>query len=151
MTSTQRSESANHMLKNYVPPGCPMNLFVKQYSKLQFDRDQEEGFQEKRTQLGGIVLKANIPLEKHASKIYTRTMFELFGSYMYAAGSYTVEEIIPRKKYTTTHVNAEKRNKYCKTVFEIGISLWRYLQMPMRSIRTYGDGLLPHNKGYDGS
>lgn len=71
---------------------------------------------------GGIVLKANIPLEKHASKIYTRTMFELFGSYMYAAGSYTVEEIIPRKKYTTTHVNAEKRNKYCKTVFEIGIS-----------------------------
>uniref|UniRef100_A0A8R7U030 Protein FAR1-RELATED SEQUENCE n=1 Tax=Triticum urartu TaxID=4572 RepID=A0A8R7U030_TRIUA len=29
MTSTQRSESANHMLKNYVPPACPMNLFVK--------------------------------------------------------------------------------------------------------------------------
>ncbi|XP_037420117.1 protein FAR1-RELATED SEQUENCE 5-like [Triticum dicoccoides] len=51
MTSTQHSESANHMLKNYVPPGCPMNLFVKQYSKLQFDRDQEEGFQEKRTRL----------------------------------------------------------------------------------------------------
>lgn len=38
-TSTQRSESANHMLKNYVPPACPMNLFVKQYAKLQFDRE----------------------------------------------------------------------------------------------------------------
>jgi hypothetical protein len=50
-TSTQRSESANHMLKNYVPPGCPMNVFVKQYNKLQFDREQEEGFQEKRTRL----------------------------------------------------------------------------------------------------
>jgi hypothetical protein len=48
-TSTQRSESANHMLKNYIPTGCPMNLFVCQYNKLLFDRDQEEGFQEKRT------------------------------------------------------------------------------------------------------
>lgn len=29
MTSTQRSESANHVLKCYVPPGCPMHLFPK--------------------------------------------------------------------------------------------------------------------------
>ncbi|XP_037424090.1 protein FAR1-RELATED SEQUENCE 5-like [Triticum dicoccoides] len=29
MTSTQRSESANHLLKGYVPPGCPMHLFLK--------------------------------------------------------------------------------------------------------------------------
>jgi hypothetical protein len=50
-TSTQRSESANHMLKNYVPPACPMNVFVKQYRKLQYDREQEEGYQEKRTTL----------------------------------------------------------------------------------------------------
>ena len=50
-TSTGRSESANHMLKNYVPPACPMNLFVKHYAKVLFDREQEEGFQEKRTKL----------------------------------------------------------------------------------------------------
>jgi hypothetical protein len=37
------------MLKNYIPPGCPINLFVRQYNKLLFDRDQEEGFQEKMT------------------------------------------------------------------------------------------------------
>jgi hypothetical protein len=30
MTSTQRSESANHLLKGYVPPGCPMYLFIRQ-------------------------------------------------------------------------------------------------------------------------
>jgi hypothetical protein len=48
-TSTQHSKSANHMLKNYIPPGCPMNLFVRQNSKLLFDHDQEEGFQEKGT------------------------------------------------------------------------------------------------------
>lgn len=49
-------------------------------------------------------------------------MFEMFGSYMYAAGSYTIAEITPKRLYTATHVNAEKRSKYCKTVFEIGIS-----------------------------
>ncbi|XP_044431108.1 protein FAR1-RELATED SEQUENCE 5-like [Triticum aestivum] len=78
MTSTQRSESANHMLKNYVPPACPMNLFVKQYAKVLFDREQEEGFQEKRTKLAGVVLKVDIPIERHASTVYTRAMFELF-------------------------------------------------------------------------
>jgi hypothetical protein len=51
MTSTQRSESANHMLKTYVPPGCTMHLFVRQYQKLQYDRESEESYQEKRTAL----------------------------------------------------------------------------------------------------
>ncbi|XP_037469050.1 protein FAR1-RELATED SEQUENCE 5-like isoform X1 [Triticum dicoccoides] len=51
MTSAQRSESANHLLKGYVPPGCPMHLFLKQFEKLQFDRQSEESFQEKRTSL----------------------------------------------------------------------------------------------------
>lgn len=51
MSSTQCSESANHVLKTYVPPGCPMHLFVEQYEKLQFDRTSEECYQEKRTSL----------------------------------------------------------------------------------------------------
>jgi hypothetical protein len=51
MTSTQRSESANHMLKTYVPPGSAMHVFVKQFNKLLYDRDSEESFQEKRTRL----------------------------------------------------------------------------------------------------
>ena len=51
MTSTQRSESANHMLKGFVPPGSSMNMFVRHYQKLQFDRDSEENYQEKRQRL----------------------------------------------------------------------------------------------------
>ncbi|KAI4996753.1 hypothetical protein ZWY2020_052095 [Hordeum vulgare] len=74
MTSTQRSESANHMLKGYVPPGCPIHLFLRQYEKLQFDRDSEESFEEKRTSLSGVSLRCNLPIERHASKIYTRAM-----------------------------------------------------------------------------
>jgi hypothetical protein len=51
MTSTQRSESANMMLKSYVPPGCAMNLFVRHYMRLQHDREKDEGYQEKRTKV----------------------------------------------------------------------------------------------------
>ena len=51
MTSTQCSESANHMLKTYMLPASPMHVFVRQYKKLQFDREHEESYEEKRTMI----------------------------------------------------------------------------------------------------
>lgn len=42
MTSTQRVESANHMLKVYVPAHSSMNKFVSQYNKLLKDRNEAE-------------------------------------------------------------------------------------------------------------
>ncbi|KAM0889782.1 hypothetical protein ACQ4PT_027487 [Festuca glaucescens] len=122
MTSTQRCESANHLLKGYVPPGCPMNLFVKQYSKIQFDRESEEGFQEKRTRLGGVVLQYNLPLEEHASKVYTRTMFEMFESFMYKAGRYILVEELHGRKYVARQVNGEARERWCKPEYIVEVS-----------------------------
>ncbi|XBI09617.1 hypothetical protein VPH35_137129 [Triticum aestivum] len=122
MTSTQQSESANHMLKNYVPPACPMNVFVKQYGKLQYDREQEEGFQEKRTRLGGAVIKSNLPIERHARKIYTRTMFEMFGRTLYVAGYYFVEELEPKIRYVAIHGNPESMDLWFKTKYEVVIA-----------------------------
>jgi hypothetical protein len=49
MTSTQRSESANHMLKTYIARASPIHLFVKQYSRLVADREEEEGREEHAT------------------------------------------------------------------------------------------------------
>lgn len=71
MTSTQRSESANHMLKSYMPPASPMHIFVRQYMRLQFDREREESYEEKRTVIVGVVRRTNFAIERHASKIYT--------------------------------------------------------------------------------
>lgn len=96
------------MLKNYVPPGSAMHVFVRQYNKL-YDRDSEESFQEKRTRIGGIVLRQNVPLERHASKIYTRTMFEKFQEVMFESGSYDVDEVSPNEVYVAKHV--EKRRE----------------------------------------
>jgi hypothetical protein len=51
MTSTQRSESANSMLKKYIPKGCSMHMFVRQYMRLLYDREADENYQEKRTKV----------------------------------------------------------------------------------------------------
>ncbi|KAM0923575.1 hypothetical protein ACQ4PT_005447 [Festuca glaucescens] len=100
MTSTQRSESANHMLKTYVPPGSAMHVFVKQFNKLMYDWDAEESFQEKRTRLGGVVYKVGEPMEKLAAKIYTRTMFKKFQDSMYKSGSYYVDEVLVHLRFS---------------------------------------------------
>ena len=41
----------NHMLKNYVPSGSPMHKFVRQYMRLQFDRQSDESYEEKKTKI----------------------------------------------------------------------------------------------------
>lgn len=42
MTSTQRSEIANHMLKRFIQRSAPMHVFVSKFWDFQFDRNQEE-------------------------------------------------------------------------------------------------------------
>ncbi|KAM0857454.1 hypothetical protein ACQ4PT_048439 [Festuca glaucescens] len=118
-TSTQRSESANHMLKTYVPPGSAMHVFVKQFNQLLYDRDAEESFQEKRTRLGGVVYKVGEPMEKHAAKIYTRTMLEKFQEVLYKSGSYYVDELVPGKVYVAKHFDSESREKWCKVEYKV--------------------------------
>ncbi|KAM0858945.1 hypothetical protein ACQ4PT_047538 [Festuca glaucescens] len=119
MTSTQRSKSANHMLKTYVPPGSAMHVFVKQFNKLMYDRDVDESFQEKRTHLGGVVYKVGEPIEKHAAKIYTRTMFEKFQEVLYKSGLYYVDELVAGEVFVAKHFDSESREKWCKVEYRI--------------------------------
>ena len=55
MISTQRSESANHMLKNILSPGCTLHKFIDQYMKLQYIRDEDENYEERRNKLVSFV------------------------------------------------------------------------------------------------
>ncbi|XP_037474271.1 protein FAR1-RELATED SEQUENCE 5-like [Triticum dicoccoides] len=121
MTSTQRNESANHMLKNYVPPSCPMHLFVKKYTRLQFDREAEENYEEKRTRIGRPLYKANLAIERHAGKIYTRAMFEQFGHILYECGAYQVEELEKGKLYLAIHTEAARREKWCRVSYKVNV------------------------------
>lgn len=107
------------MLKGFVPPGSSINMFVRHYGKLQFDRDQEENYQEMRSRLGGLVLNCGVPIEVHASKIYTPNIFGLFQSHLFQSGSYIVREVIDGHRFMVKHIFAEKRQKWSRTEYEV--------------------------------
>lgn len=76
--------------------------------RLQFHRECDESYEEKRTMIGGAVRRTNLAIERHASKIYTRAMFEEFGHLLIEATSYNVTEIEKMREYVTVHNNAAK-------------------------------------------
>ncbi|RLN04798.1 hypothetical protein C2845_PM13G12440 [Panicum miliaceum] len=91
MTSTQRSESANHMLKTYIPRAAPMHLFVSNYNRMAANREADEGKEEHATKQGRRALKTGVPIEKHDAKIYTRAMFDKFSDELFRSGSFYVQ------------------------------------------------------------
>ncbi|XP_044339981.1 protein FAR1-RELATED SEQUENCE 5 isoform X1 [Triticum aestivum] len=119
MTSTERSESANSMLKTYVLPGCPMHMFVKHYMRLQSARDAEESYEEKRNKVAGVVFKCNMSTERHGSKVYTCAMIEQLGELLYQANAYRIEELDKGRLYRATHTQAEMREKWARGVYEV--------------------------------
>ena len=121
MTSTQRSESANHMLKGYVPTSCPMHLFVRQYMRLLFNREASENYEERRTKITPPVMKMNAPLEMHASEIYTRAMFDKFGDVVYESMQYKVEEVCKGETYLVRRYHPEKHEKWCRVVYRVEV------------------------------
>ncbi|XBJ01018.1 hypothetical protein VPH35_020768 [Triticum aestivum] len=102
--------------------GAPCTCSSGSMRKMQFDRDSEESYQEKRTKLGGVVLKQNIPNEVHASQVYTTTMFENFGEALYERGLYDLVEVKPHLEYIARHIKFQSREKWCKNEFVISVS-----------------------------
>ena len=64
---------------------------------------------------------ANLAIERHASKIYTRAMFENFGEVLYEAGQYKIEEISKGKTYFVRRYHPEKHDKWCRVVYAVGV------------------------------
>ena len=58
--------------------------------------------------------QANLAIERHASKIYTRNMFEEFGRLLIDGTAYNVTDVERMRKYITTHNNAAKREKWSR-------------------------------------
>lgn len=69
-----------------------------------------------------MVLTQNLPIEIHASKIYTRTMFEKFGEMLYEGGLYMLVKVVPRREYTTRYVKMDSREKWCKNDFVVQVN-----------------------------
>jgi hypothetical protein len=82
MTSTQRSESANHMLKQFVPPGSSMNMFVHHYNSLIFQRSQDEDYQEKRSRLVIDMVSDLVSVMIHHSLLHLSSYIRSFSLFL---------------------------------------------------------------------
>ncbi|XP_062180213.1 protein FAR1-RELATED SEQUENCE 5-like [Phragmites australis] len=91
MTTTQRSESANHVFKKFIGPSCIMFGFVKGYERFLQDRLQVEDTEEFHTENEKVDNKTNSPIEKHAARIYTRGVFNLFSEQLVDSLSFKLE------------------------------------------------------------
>uniref|UniRef100_A0A8R7P010 Protein FAR1-RELATED SEQUENCE n=1 Tax=Triticum urartu TaxID=4572 RepID=A0A8R7P010_TRIUA len=74
MTSTQHNKSANNMLKTYMPRAIAVHMFVSQYIWLQFDRERDESYKEKRTRILKCSRVAYKPCDREACNqgLYSR-------------------------------------------------------------------------------
>lgn len=90
--------------------------------RLQFDRDSAECAEEKRTRLARPLLRVNRAFERHASKIYTRAMFEKFGEILYEAGYYEVEMVEFGKIYIAKNIQADKREQWSRVRFRVTVA-----------------------------
>ncbi|XBI57134.1 hypothetical protein VPH35_038600 [Triticum aestivum] len=99
--------STQHSRK--LPRFISESAFHKEYMRLQFDRESDESYREKRIQISGAVMRGSIAIEQHANKVYTRKMFEQFGENLFKGRAYQVEEIV---KHIARHNDAEKCEKW---------------------------------------
>ncbi|XP_039814154.1 protein FAR1-RELATED SEQUENCE 5-like [Panicum virgatum] len=90
MTSTQRSESANHMLKRYIQKAAPMHLFVSKFNEFLSDRTEQEAREQHVTKMVSRKMRVGVPIEEHADRIYTRAMYEKFYDELFEAGKFRV-------------------------------------------------------------
>ena len=64
-------------------------------------------------------MRQSLAFERHASKVYTRAMFEQFGETLYEAGYYNIAVVEEGKLYTVTHAQSERREKWSRVIFQV--------------------------------
>ncbi|XP_043720988.1 protein FAR1-RELATED SEQUENCE 5-like [Telopea speciosissima] len=78
MSSTQRSEGLNYYFRGYFKQSTPLWRFVKQYERAVDRRREKEVDKDFRTLTTTANLTSGSLIELQASKVYTRTIFEIF-------------------------------------------------------------------------
>ncbi|KAM0872854.1 hypothetical protein ACQ4PT_038449 [Festuca glaucescens] len=122
MTTTQRSECMNHVLKGYVSPSSTMHNFVIQYDKFIADRIEAEDNMEFATSKGNRRPRSGSPIERKAATVYTDSMFSKFSDQVYMSAAYNIQEIRDDGTYVTVHMDVENRERWSKLVFPVHVN-----------------------------
>ncbi|RLM54828.1 hypothetical protein C2845_PM10G11160 [Panicum miliaceum] len=91
MTSTQRSESVNHMVKKLIQRAAPMHMFVSKFNELQGGRKDDKSKEVHITNQLDRKLRVGVPIERHASTIYTRAMYGKFYDELFRLSRYAIK------------------------------------------------------------
>ncbi|XP_047079695.1 protein FAR1-RELATED SEQUENCE 5-like [Lolium rigidum] len=122
MTSTQRVESANHMLKTYVPRNSSMNKFVSQYNKLLKDRNEAEDSEEHKNKQCNRKERGGWPIEKHARRIYTRAVMKHFKAELERGQNFNPpKELEALSLYELEHSYSHLRPSWARTTFRVRV------------------------------
>ncbi|CAL5031516.1 unnamed protein product [Urochloa decumbens] len=119
MTSTQRSESANHMLKALIQKAAPMHLFVSKFTELQINRKYQEGKESFATYQRNRKLRTSEPLAEHANAVYTRGMYERFDWEIYRSSKFRILE----KKSATEFILIHNKMKNVEEAYKFHVKL----------------------------
>lgn len=149
MTTTQRSESANHVFKMFVSPSSSMNGFVKRYDRFFNEKLQKEDSEEFQTSNVSIhcdrfvdlflwicviniwcrlvqdkvEIKTRSPIEIHASQVYTRAVFQLFSEELTDSLSYMVK---PGEDESTVQVvRMNSQESFLRKEYQVSCDLER--------------------------
>ena len=93
LQSTQRSEGFNAVLKRYTNPHKSLMHFVKQYEKLQVHILVKEGGNDYRTDFLELQPWSPFPVEEHAYKVHTMSIYMKFRHEFEMIGRYVLNEM----------------------------------------------------------
>lgn len=73
-------------------------------------------------QLGRVLLSSRGPIEKHASKIYTLSMYTLCEAEIFQSAPYRVEDLIQGQRYLAIHYDGFKRSRWSHVAYEVTVN-----------------------------
>ncbi|KAK7266928.1 hypothetical protein RIF29_19589 [Crotalaria pallida] len=128
MSTTQRSESMNKFVKDFLNSSTPLSKFVKQYEKAldtRYNKEREKTF---KTTNSKPFLLTLYPMEEEASKSYTRKVFRIFQNELVGSQKFTAEKIQFSGEVTIYKVHEIYKEKpvyyvsFCATLEEANCS-----------------------------
>lgn len=121
MTSTQRSESANNMLKHHVPRNSSVNKFVQNYNNLLTSRYKVEQEAEHETKQNVFVHDRAWPMEIHALQVYTNAVYKLFQKQVDISTRYHVRVTRDPTVFLAVHDKAKQKERYARVEFTVKV------------------------------
>ncbi|RLM69233.1 hypothetical protein C2845_PM17G11090 [Panicum miliaceum] len=110
-----------------------MHMFVSKYNEFVMDRNYQEGREQHATKMVSRKLRVGVPIEEHAEKVYTRSMYEKFYDELFEAGKHSVKAIEEEGQYVVSRTirNSEESKNTC--IVKVLIHLER-TEIPKRNI-----------------